>query len=232
MRERPSSTSFSRSLATVAGTARLLADTPFDDVLAMTPALAICAIPSIDRAELSITRPQGRDAVTSAAERSSGGRSGAGSSHSHVIRLPIALVDRTDAGELRLFTRVAGGFDAASMVAAEIMASQVEVALERALLTEAAGPEWQGLSKGYDVGIATGLVMASRGVGREAAYQVLAGIARDRNRTVAEVAAHVIDVGEGGARPPGLRLVTSPGPNAAAPAVPAPPTTVSRRRPR
>ena len=172
----------------------------------MTPALAIQAIPLTDRAELRVSRGGAARPLTSIADRGTG----ASPRHPHIACLPISVQDRADAGELRLFTAAEGGFDGAAVVVAEILASTVEAAFDRALAGDGAARLQNRLMMDYDIGVATGLVMATRGVERKAAYQVLCDISRDSNRRVADVAAELIQVGESGPRPPRLRLVVAP----------------------
>ena len=212
--ERPARTSLSHSVAAAVGSSRLLAGASFEQILVMSPALAIRAIPLTDRAELRVTRPGDPGVAASTADRDATRPGAVSRPGSHVVCLPIALRDRAGAGELRLFTGATGGFDAAAVVVAEIVASQIEAALDQAFVDGNPGPAWgneatMGRRRSYDTGVATGLVMASHGLDREAAYEVLRGIGQNTNRTVAEVAAQLIQVAESGAHPPQLRLVDS-----------------------
>jgi hypothetical protein len=208
--EHSAPTSISRGLAAVAGTSRLLASSSFEDVLAMTPALALRAVPTTARAEFWVARNGAARTITSVADRGRDGAAGAGHRYPHVACLPIAVLDRADAGELRLFTSAAEGFDGGAVMVAEVLASTIEAALDRAVLRDDPGHLQEKLAADQDIGVATGLVMASRGVDRQAAYQVLCGISRDQQRRVADVAAELIRAGESGAQRPRLRLVGAP----------------------
>lgn len=176
----------------------------------MTPALALRAVPASARAEFWVARTGAARTVTSVADRGRDWAAGAGHRYPHVACLPIAVLDRADAGELRLFTSAAGGFDSGAVMVAEVLASTIEAALDRAALRDDPGLLQERLSADQDIGVATGLVMASRGVDRQAAYQVLRGLSRDQQRRVVDVAAELIQVGESGAHPPRLRLVGAP----------------------
>lgn len=82
----------------------------------------------------------------------------------------------------------------------------------RAHARETAGHLQAGLASNRDIGVAIGRVMASQQLDRDAAFEVLRGISQNTNRKLADIAAHVIHVGESGTQPPRLRLVSPRGP--------------------
>ena len=210
MSEHPTTPSPGDALEAVADAAQLLADATFDDILTMTPGLVLRAIPVASRAELRVTRPGQTRPSTSSAEREPTPAAASVPPNTHVLSLRISLLDRPRAGELVLSTQAVEGFEPIAAMTADILGSQVETALDRAHAREAVGRLQAGLASNRDIGVAIGLVMASRGLDREAAFDVLRDISVDSGRGLADVAADLIQVGESGSQRPPLRLVGDP----------------------
>jgi hypothetical protein len=198
------------ALEAVADIAHLLAEATFEDILSMTPGLVIRAVPVASRAELRVTRPGHTRPSTSSAERVAGPAAASVPANTHVLSFPISLQDLPHAGELLLSTQAVGGFEGVAAVTADLLGRQVEAALNRAHAREAVVRLQAGLAGNRDLGVAIGLVMASRGLDREAAFEVLRGICRDSGRGVAEIAADLIQAAESGSRRRPLRLVGDP----------------------
>lgn len=184
-----------------AGLKRLLADASFDDILAMTPALVLQAVPLATWAELQVTRPGRRRPVTSSAERNNRPAVALVPPHTRVLALQICLEGDAKAGILRLSTQSSEGFAGTAALTAATLTSQVESALGRAHVLEKAIHLQAGLANDRDIGVAVGLVMASHVLDREAALEVLRDVSHRTNRTLADIAALVIQVGESGTQP-------------------------------
>ena len=185
----------------------LLADASFDDIMAMVPALVLQAVPVATCTELQVTRPGRRRPVSSSAYRDARPAVSVVPPGTHVLALQICLASNANAGVLRLSTQSEEAFAGSAAVTAAVLTSQVESALDRADARENATHLEREDVNNRDVGVAIGLVMASQELDRDAALQVLRDISYSTNRQLADIAAHVIEVGESGKPPTGLRLV-------------------------
>ncbi len=196
------------ALGAEAAFARLLADVSFADIVAMAPALVLQALPVATGAKLLVTRPGQRFPVTSSADRDGSCTAAVLPADTRVLTLRICLEDRADAGVLRLHTRSAHGFRGATAVTAAILTSQLEAALDRAVAEEKSSrPQNGGPADDLDLGVALGLVMASQQLDRDGALELLHGISIHAGLDLADVVAHVIQIGESGATGRQLRLV-------------------------
>ncbi|MGA8979127.1 MAG: hypothetical protein WB473_08425 [Pedococcus sp.] len=195
------------ALEAEAAFARLLHDVAFDDIVAMAPALVLQALPVATAALLQVTRPGSTSQVTTSADRCRSSAAPVSPARTQVLALRICLEDRPDAGVLRLSTRSAHGFRGATAVTAAVLTGQLESALDRAHARENVQRPQLGPDGDLDLGVAVGLVMASQQLDREAALELLHGISLHAGLSVADIAAHVIRIGESGSHSKRLRLV-------------------------
>jgi hypothetical protein len=202
------------ALDAVVDMARLLANASFDDVMSAAPALVLRALPRTTRVELRVTRPGRAHPVTSSADRHPGPTLAVAPVDSHVVSLRIALQDHPYAGALVLSTAAPDGVLGAAEVTADLVAIQVEGALDRAYCREALEDLKDAMSSYRDIGVAVGLVMARQGFDRRAALEVLHVRSVETERTLASIAVEVITEAATDIPPPVLTLVERRGPGA------------------
>jgi GAF domain-containing protein len=105
--------------------------------------------------------------------------------------------DRDDAAlALTIYSRAPGAFGDASVAAAMLLAAQAASALSRADAVQQAEQLQQALDSGRDIGVAIGILMSSRTLSRQAAFDLLRDVSQVTHRKLRDIASDVVETGQ------------------------------------
>lgn len=194
-----------RALDAVTETARMLTGASLDDVVATAPVLVLRALSCATRVDLTVTLPGRAQPVTASASHDAGPAMSVAPGDSRVLALQLALHDLPGTGTLVVSTSAAEGFVGISALAAELLAVQVESSLDRAYCRELIEGFIDVIHTERDLGVAVGILMATRGLTRDAALGVLHELSTGSG--IGVVAAELIAHATPGEAPTQLRLV-------------------------
>ena len=190
MTPRPPGVSGTRfALDAIAETARALAGASVDEVLRMSPSLALRAVPEASSALLSMRCPDELQPMWSRAER--GGhapRPPSPGSPCPVLSLRVATHDRWAWGYLVLTTELDEGLIGVAALTAELVAVHIEQAMDLAHLREVDDGMRVALAHARDIGMAIGISLASTDAAGEAAHRLGQSLDRQTQRELTAVA--------------------------------------------
>ena len=112
--------------------------------------------------------------------------------------LAVRLTDQTSedlAAALNLYSRDPDAFDESSRLLAMLLATHAAQAVSVALLRDEALNLRQAVETNREIGAAVGVLMATRKLTREQAFDILRIASQNQNRKLRDIATDVVDTG-------------------------------------
>jgi GAF domain-containing protein len=108
------------------------------------------------------------------------------------------FAERGTLGALTLYSRRPEAFDDGAFATGAIFAAHATVAFATARQADAARNLRRAVDSNRTIGMAMGILMATRGIDEDAAFDLLRGLSSTSNRKLAEIAAEVVRSAAGG----------------------------------